>query len=176
MTGLRAALLLTAGVLVAGCTKHVLFAEHSHLGLKASFEPNQPTPAEVDLGWRRALFAMVPQKSEEKSQASSDGSVKVSMGADGRRAIEVTPDPNELMSIYAVFRANVGFRDPICVHHFLATGVAASMLLANENDLRVLSRSLEGSDEGSPCATTATDQDTEGVDRGDTDADTEDEE
>jgi hypothetical protein len=68
---------LTATVVVgAGCASHVLFTEHSHLGLKASFEPNQPTPAEVDLGWRRALFAMVPQKSRETSEPGS-GYVRV---------------------------------------------------------------------------------------------------
>jgi hypothetical protein len=59
--GIGAAATLFAALVISGCSSHVLFVEHSHLGLKASFEPNQPTPAEVDLGWRRALFAMVPQ-------------------------------------------------------------------------------------------------------------------
>ena len=45
----------------------------------------------------------------------------------------------------------MGFGDPICVHHFLATGVAASNLLANENDLRDLARSLKANDAKNPC-------------------------
>jgi hypothetical protein len=148
-------LVLAAVMLATGCTTHLLFAEHSHLGLKASFEPNQPTPAEVDLGWRRAVFAMVPQKSANQS-VHGGGSVKVTKNS-GTTQIEVTPDPNELMSAYVVFRANVGFADPICVHHFLATGVAASTMLANEGDLRQLSRSLAEVDAKSPCAPQAAD-------------------
>jgi hypothetical protein len=65
--------------------------------------------------------------------------------------LTVKPDPNELMSLYTVFRANVGFNDPVCVHHFLATGVAASNLLANESDLRKLTRSLDVGEDNNPC-------------------------
>ena len=148
--------LLSTAVALGGCTSHVLFTEHSHLGLKASFEPNQPTPAEVDLGWRRALFAMVPQKSRDAA-APGSGYVKVTQPTQkgDPLLVEVKPDPNELLSLYAVFRANVGFNDPVCVHHFLATGVAASSLLANEADLRELSRSLKASDATNVCGPSA---------------------
>jgi hypothetical protein len=149
---LRGGFLAAALIAPAACTSHVLFAEHSHLGLKASFEPNQPTPAEVDLGWRRALFAMVPQKSK-RPNANGRGSVTVTQPdkQGGPLTVTVKPDPNELLSLYTVFRANVGFNDPVCVHHFLATGVAASNLLANEQDLRKLTRSLDVGEDSNPC-------------------------
>jgi hypothetical protein len=147
----RRVALLVALAGTAGCSSHLLFVEHSHVGLKASFEPSQPTPAEVDLGYRRAMFAMIPQKSREPSNDA--GSVVVNRD-DGQVAITIVPDPNELMSIYTVFKANVGFNDPVCLHHFLATGVAASHLLANAGDLRNLAQTLEGGRDGSPCRST----------------------
>jgi hypothetical protein len=151
MKRLYGTILLATGLAAGGCSRHVLFLEHSHLGLKASFEPNTPTPAEVDLGWRRAIFAMVPQRSKKESKTSGGGSVTVTAPKGGPATVTVVPDPNELMSVYAVFRANVGFADPVCVHHFLATGVAASNLLANEPDLRRVSLGLEQSAAQFPC-------------------------
>jgi hypothetical protein len=134
--------MLLCGGLLAGCTQHLVFLENSHIGLKASFEPNNPTPAEVDVGFRRAIFAMVPQKSaeakdDERKQVRS-GSVTVTKNGDGSTRITVVPDPNELMSMYAVYQGNIGFDDPIDIYHFMATGVAASNLLANQNSLRDL--------------------------------------
>jgi hypothetical protein len=143
--------LLPLAVAVGGCSSHVLFVEQSHVGLKATFEPNQPTPAEVDLGWRRAVFTMIPQKSRKRSDPTGRGYVRVTRPEGKSVKVEVKPDPNELMSVYAVFRANVGFGDPVCVHHFLATGVAATTLLANEDELRALSRSLDVKDAELPC-------------------------
>jgi hypothetical protein len=167
MRALLAGVLMATVAVGAGCTSHVLFTEHSHLGLKASFEPNQPTPAEVDLGWRRALFAMVPQKSRQGS-APGSGYVKVTQPqkSGDPLVVEVKPDPNELMSLYTVFRANVGFGDPICIHHFLATGVAASSLLANETDLRELARSLKVNDATNVCGPRATTQAEDDSDEG----------
>ncbi len=42
------------------------------------------------------------------------------------------------MSLYSVFKANIGFNDPIEVCHFLATGVAAVVLLSDKNALNAL--------------------------------------
>jgi hypothetical protein len=133
--------LVLACVVQAGCYRHLVFVENSHFGLKASFEPNNPTPAEVDLGWRRAMFAMVPQKSSGDTK-SSPGSVTVERSADdnGKTTITIVPDPNELMSMYAVYQGNIGFNDPVEIYHFMATGVAASNLLANDGSLRQLVR------------------------------------
>jgi hypothetical protein len=138
-----------AWLMTAGCTNHLAFVENSHIGLKASFEPNQPTPAEVDLGWRRAMFAMVPQKSAESANddekaAIAPGSVTVETSPDGKtQTITVVPDPDELMSLYSVYRGTIGFGDPIEVYHFMATGVAASNLLANESALRDLTKRIK---------------------------------
>lgn len=134
-----------------GCSSHLMFVEQSHVGLKATFEPNQPTPAEVDLGYRRAMFAVIPQKAERAS--SQSGSVTVDRSKSPME-ITVVPDPNELMSLYTVFRANVGFNDPVCLHHFLATGVAASNLLANASDLRDVAGDLDEAKSASPCRST----------------------
>lgn len=130
-----------------GCTRHLIFLENSHVGLKAAFEPNQPTPAEVDIGWRRAMFAMVPQKSAASDDAERKkapaGSVTVET-VNGVQTITVVPDPDELMSMYSVYQGTIGFNDPIEIYHFLATGVAASNLLANEKALRELTREVKG--------------------------------
>jgi hypothetical protein len=91
---------------------------------------------------------MVPQKSRDQA-APGRGSVTVTPATKGAPTkVEIKPDPNELMSLYAVFHANVGFNDPICVHHFLATGVAAANLLANHDDLRKVTTS----EDDDPCA------------------------
>jgi hypothetical protein len=172
-------IMVVSTALLSGCSSHVLFVEHSHIGLKASFEPNQPTPAEVDLGWRRALFAMVPQKSPSARRAESSAvrddaarsKVTISGDAGARTQIVVQDNPDELMSLYSVFRANIGFNDPVCVHHFLATGVAASVLLANEPDLRALARSLDEQDAKSPCRTRAAADGTGGGKAGDGEGD-----
>ncbi|MBY0277349.1 hypothetical protein K2Z84_18615 [Candidatus Binatia bacterium] len=147
-----AAAFIAALCLTGGCSSHLVFLESSHLGLKASFEPNNPTPAEVDLGYRRGMFAMIPQKSEESGHGQP-GSVRVEQSGEGTNkttTITVTPDPDELMSMYSTFCGNVGFADPVEVHHFLATGVAASNLLANQAALRDLTGSVR--ENGGACA------------------------
>ncbi len=143
--------IVLVSLLGPGCSSHLIFLENSHMGLTASFEPNSPTPAEVDLGWRRAMFAMVPQKSKDGGSAAgaTPGSVSVTKSADGKTKIEVVPDPNELMSLYTVFKGNIGFNDPIEIHHFMATGVAAANLLANHDALRTVVDSLQ-QDGGGP--------------------------
>lgn len=45
-------------------------------------------------------------------------------------------DPTELMSVYSVFNANLGFNDPVEVRHLLVTGRAAHRLLADSNKMR----------------------------------------
>jgi hypothetical protein len=154
----RHVLWLALAIPLSSCTSHLIFTENAHFGLKASFEPNTPTPAEVDLGWRRAMFAMVPQKCQADSKdgkgcgtAASEGSVTVQRDDAGHLTFDVVPDPNELMSMYAVFCGNIGFADPTEVHHFLATGIAASNLVANADALRTLAVTMKRS--GSSCFT-----------------------
>jgi len=116
----------------AGCQSHLIFVEENHVGLKAAFEPNNPSPVELSIAYRRGVVAVVPQQST-KEVSGTVGSLTVSR--DGTTAT-VMQDPNELMSLYTRFRANVGLGDPISVHHFLATGSAASGLVANNGGLR----------------------------------------
>ncbi len=166
----RLAMRLVIGVsmfAISGCTTHLLFVESSHLGFKAKFKAESPTPAEIDLGWNRRVTAMIPKQlpSEKRgapAAGSSEGQGGNSKGAErplrdegsrpgsGRAApagappatILIEPDPKELMSLYSTYDANVGFADPIRVRHFLATGMAANNLMADSAQLEALTRNL----------------------------------
>ena len=132
-----------AAIMFAGCTSHLVFFEEDHLGLKAKFQPNDPSPAEVSVGYHRGIIAMIPQESELPSHLTNQ--VTVTKSTDGTNTVVViTNDPDELMSLYTVFRANVGWMDPIQTHHFLVTGTAAASLLANESSLRSVLTNLHG--------------------------------
>ncbi len=143
-----------------GCTSHLIFVEEDHLGLKAQFAANNPAPAEVNLGYRRGIVAVIPQQcknpvaltnpisiTSEKDSVTPANPVSGTSGKDDnvkQKTVTVCTDPNELMSLYTVFRANVGFNDPIEVHHFLATGAAAEYLLSSQDDLRKMTQNLQG--------------------------------
>ena len=135
------------------CSRHLLFVEEDHIGLRAKFEGESPTPAEVHLGYRRGVVAFIPQQSSASRQVRPDevGSVTATTTA-GKKSIVIKNDPRDLMSLYTIFKANVGFLDPVELHHFLATGAAAESLLANQDELRNLTdnlKSFEKNDEGS---------------------------
>ncbi len=142
----KAALATICLVLVGtvGCTSHLMFVEEDHLGLKAQFAANNPAPAEVSLGYRRGIVAVIPQQSGDTVPLTSSVSVTSSQDSAGKKTVTVYNDPNELMSLYTTFRANVGFNDPVEVHHFLATGIAAASLLANHEELRNVMGNLPG--------------------------------
>ncbi|MGA2140429.1 MAG: hypothetical protein ABSH14_16345 [Verrucomicrobiia bacterium] len=135
-----AAAWLTA-MMFAGCSSHLLFVEEDHLGLKAKFQPNDPSPVELSVGYHRGVIAIVPQQSEFPSGLTNQVTVT---RTDGTNTMVITYDPDELMSLYTVFRANVGWMDPIETHHFLVTGTAAASLLANEDSLRNIVTNLQG--------------------------------
>ena len=124
---------------LTGCTSHLVFLEEDHFGLKAQFQPNNPSPAEFSLGYRRGIVAVIPQQS--KSPVTLANPVSVTWTTN---AVTICENPNELMSLYTVFKANVGFNDPTEIHHFLATGMAANALLANYGDLRNVTTNLNG--------------------------------
>ncbi|OHE76935.1 MAG: hypothetical protein A2107_00545 [Verrucomicrobia bacterium GWF2_62_7] len=132
-----------SALMLVGCSSHLLFVEEDHLGLKAKFEGNNPAPAELSLGYHRGIVAMIPQQSDEPSGSTSQASV-TRTGTGTNTVITITHDPDELMSLYTIFRANVGLWDPVETHHFLATGTAASSLLANHNELREITKNLKG--------------------------------
>lgn len=130
---------------LTGCTSHLIFVEEDHIGLKAKFEANNPTPAQLSLGYRRGVVSVIPQQSN-----GSKPSPSVSVAATNTNAgkvVTVTTDPNELMSLYTVFKANVGFGDPVQISHFLATGTAATSLLANDDALRTVADTLKNLDQ-----------------------------
>jgi hypothetical protein len=124
---------------LAGCQSHLLFIEEDHFGLKAQFQPNNPSPAEMSLGYRRGIVAVIPQQSQKAVTLANPVSVTWTSNS-----VTVTENPNELMSLYTVFKANVGFNNPTEIHHFLATGMAANSLLANEEALRNVTTNLNG--------------------------------
>jgi len=131
---------------LTGCTSHLVFLEEDHIGLKAAFEANNPTPAQLSLGYRRGVIAVIPQQSNG-SKTSPPLSVTTTTNAAGDKVVIVTNDPNELMSLYTVFKANVGFNDPVQIKHFLATGSAATSLLADNVELRKVADSLKDSND-----------------------------
>lgn len=135
------AVVLLGCLTLCGCSSHLIFMEEDHVGLKAQFEPNNPSPAQVSLGYRRGVVAVVPQQSAGTAKMSNLVTVTTTR-TPTNTVVTVQHDPNELMSLYTVFRANVGFGDPVEIHHFMATGAAAASLLANENDLRDVTRNL----------------------------------
>jgi hypothetical protein len=131
--------LVVLGYLGAGCKSHLVFIEEDHLGLKAQFQPSNPSPAEFSLGYRRGIVAVIPQKS--KTPVNLTNPVSVSWTTN---SVTICENPNELMSLYTVFKANVGFGSPTEVHHFMATGMAANSLLANYGSLRNVTTNLNG--------------------------------
>jgi hypothetical protein len=124
---------------LAGCESHLVFVEEDHVGLKAQFQPNNPSPAQLTLGYRRGIVAVVPQQSRTAVTLTNPVTVNWTSNS-----ITVVENPNELMSLYTVFKANVGFGSPTEVHHFMATGMAANALLANTADLRNVTTNLNG--------------------------------
>ena len=47
MRKVLAASLLALSLMSTACTRHLLFVEEDHIGLRAKFEGESPTPAEV---------------------------------------------------------------------------------------------------------------------------------
>ncbi len=124
---------------LTGCESHLVFIEEDHIGLKAQFQPNNPSPAELSLGYRRGIVAVIPQQSKTAQNLINPVSVTWTTNS-----VTVCENPNELMSMYTVFKANVGFGSPTEIHHFMATGMAANSLLANEDALRNVTTNLNG--------------------------------
>lgn len=142
--------LVACSSLVTGCTSHLIFVEEGHIGLKAKFESNSPTPAELSLGYHRGMIAVVPQQSAQPSGRTQPLNVVGAVGANSGKTLTIEHDPDELMSMYSTFCANVGFGDPVEVHHFLATGTAAVTLLSTQSQLRNLKEKLDQSACGAP--------------------------
>ena len=124
---------------LTGCTSHLVFLEEDHFGLKAQFQPNNPSPAEFSLGYRRGIVSVIPQQSAKPVDLANPVFVTWTSNA-----VTISENPNELMSLYTVFKANVGFGSPTEIHHFMATGMAANSLLANFGDLRNVTTNLNG--------------------------------
>ena len=149
-----------------GCTSHMHFAEESHFGLKASFASSSISPYELDLGYRRGMIAAIPLQSEgdgsnsevSEDQAGGNGENEASVtdseenspsasNESNQKEIIITRDKNELMSLYSIFKANIGFDDPVEIYHFLATGRAAVDLLSNHDELRKIVNQVSSEDE-----------------------------
>jgi len=139
---------------LTGCTSHLIFVEEDHIGLKAAFEANNPAPAQISLGYRRGVVAVIPQQSDGSQPKIASATVSTTAtaatnpaAADVPKTITITTNPNELMSLYTVFKANIGFGDPVRISHFLATGTAATSLLADHNELRNVTDTLKAASE-----------------------------
>lgn len=160
--------LAVACATLTGCRSHMLFVEEEHGGLKVAFQPDNPSPAEVSLALRRSVVAVVPQKStsyiptdtskdlEIVQPGQSGNAPSPQTGTNGTAGsgtkVIVYQDPNELMSLYTRFRANVGLTDPIEFKHFLATGNAALELLADEDSLRGIAEAFNDTGTAKPPA------------------------
>ena len=128
MIELRKWLFLLLPLGLGACTNHLVFVEESHFGLKADFSGTNVTPYEFDLSYRRGIVALIPQ------QKGSAGQLKTEIRDQDNTVIaSYEHDPAELTSLFVLFRANIGFNDPIELHHFMATGWA-SVLLASRKD------------------------------------------
>src|SRR5262249_19304902 len=127
------------------------FVEEDHIGLKAKFEANSPTPAQVTLGYYRGVLAVVPQQSRVPSDRTEPLTVQINEDkTDNTKKMVIEHDPDELMSLYTTFCANIGFGDPVEIHHFLATGTAAITLLSDRNRVHNLQEGLDKSACGAP--------------------------
>ncbi len=132
-----------------GCANHVAFIEESHLALKAQFRANSTTPFDVDLGYRRGMTALIPMQDKGEAQPSLRTTPDETPPAPGTNHIlRIQHDPDELMSLYTVFKANIGFNEPVEVCHFMASGVAATALLSDQKSLEALVQAIGGCKSG----------------------------
>ena len=131
----RTIVCIFACVAVCGCKSHLIFLEEEQAGLKVAYAPNNPSPAQVTLALRCGVVAVVPQKSASEVPTTNAVNVTTEL-INGTNHVTVIEDPNELMSLYTRFQANVGLAGAIRFNHFLATGNAAIELLANAESLR----------------------------------------
>jgi hypothetical protein len=141
-------LTLLAVLLCGGCTNNLVFVEESHLAFKAQFRTQSAAPFNLDLGYRRGMIALIPLQSDEnqdegeaeasEADESSTPAPANVPGEPNTKVIRIQHDPDELMSLYSTFRANIGFNDPVEVCHFVATGVAATALLSDKEALKAL--------------------------------------
>ncbi len=122
-------LLFAMALLLTGCKSHLLFTEGSHMGLKLNFRATQTSPAEIDLGYRRGMLAIIPR------QDSGDSETTQPLVDESDGQVVIQQDGQEVMSLYSRFKANVGFNDPVEVRHFLATGNAAILLMSRKDQL-----------------------------------------
>lgn len=145
---MKRVLLVLVALAAVGCKNHLLFVEGSHMGLMAKVKTSEVSPLEVDLGYRRGMVVVIPRQdvagssSEPKAQVTTDESTKT---------VVVQQDVGEVMSVFSRFRANVGLFDDVSVRHFLATGNAASLLIASKTDLSKLTSDWDqGAGENEP--------------------------
>ena len=143
-------LIILTVLLCGGCTSHLFFVEESHLAFKAQFRAQSAAPFNLDLGYRRGMIALIPLQSDEnqdkgKASGTSEASEAVesstptpanAAGEPKTKVLRIQHDPDELMSLYSTFKANIGFNDPVEVCHFMATGVAATALLSDKETLK----------------------------------------
>lgn len=127
---MRWSLFLSVVLLATSCATHLQFVEGSHMGLKMKVNTSDMTPAEIDLGYRRGMAALIPR--QQTTEGSLQGKPIMEKKND---TVVIRQDPHEVMSLYSRFKANVGFNDKVEVRHFLATGNAATLLMGRKNQL-----------------------------------------
>ncbi len=151
-------------LLLCGCRTHGVFVEAGHAGLYIEFSENGITPVNIDLGLERSVLAFVPQLKEpvtgEDDKPLPSGINDPCLGSeppeecsDEKREtiLTLTPDSGELAGMYSWYDAQLKLSSQkINVDYFLATGVAASNIVANPENVKSmwLSFPMENSGEG----------------------------
>jgi hypothetical protein len=116
-------------IALCGCQTHAVFSEASHTGLLVEFDGTGSVPINVDVGYERGVFIMLPQR-DKATDPCLAGAITQCVD-DEATTVTVHPHPGELVSLYTTHEANIGFGDPIEVRHFLATGIAAAYIVAD---------------------------------------------
>ena len=84
---IRAISLMGILPLLMGCAKYhgVLFAEHTHFGAQIKLSPTDDKPVDVNMGYDRGIFTVVPRTTQgaEASSVLSKTDLKVSFKEQG---------------------------------------------------------------------------------------------
>lgn len=119
-------LLFIVVLLLAGCSwvnknfyDRLVFVEESHIGLKAKVAMDH-TPGDVDFGYRRSVFALIPKANARRDGESQD------CPPDSGDSNKTSPDDcKELLSVISSFNADVRWFEATTINTYFATGKAA---------------------------------------------------
>lgn len=135
---------MISALITSGCSNNLYFAEGTHFGLQAQVAPSNPSPVEIDLGFRRYVVSYIPKNATD-TVVISGPSLDQEQEND---YITIRHDNDEIMSLRSSFYVNWTAGNPFVVEHSLATGKAAMLLSGNDDALQSLQvMEEEGNDE-----------------------------